>query len=440
MSQWGSESSSAQVTIKPRVIKNLYPHNSELLPTNNTNTGIAAPDYQLPNAPAGLKTGSKTSAGTGNCRSFLFVPADSNFWVYSFYAFVPAGVTGATLNADLCGFNGGDSTALTYNWDTPSSSSNLGGFLSNALGNCWSVEDVGNGYKRFSRPFKNNGASTLMILSFGSSVANDKTIISGHMLEQIADDGSSLLPSKYVKTGGVSPFTGQGKSGLGSVSEKRFTFSGVEVYSDSIWGAGNSFKLFSLLGMQFNRTSANVVGGTKLAADGFGGSPQTSVLTRFAANLSANDHSKSLVIFNGGRNDGIQTQAQIDALTVSLRAAINTLGHTNYLVMGVLAMYASTYTGLPGTQETNDVNVVMYNTVKLFNASWAAAFPGKFFDAHEYLVNSYDPLQAGDVAAYALDMRPPSLTGTASTDNLHPNDAENAVIMTGLVDFIKLNY
>jgi hypothetical protein len=37
-------------------------------------------------------------------------------------------------------------------------------------------------------------------------------------------------------------------------------------------------------------------------------------------------------------------------------------------------------------------------------------------------------------------MIPPSLTGTAATDNLHPGDTENQVIAAGIIDYIYSNY
>jgi hypothetical protein len=423
-------------TYNKYLVKNLYPGSSEVFLVGNANTTPAATtNITLPGSPpAGLQTGGQVGATSGQTQQNITIPADNSWYIYSFYAVkaTPATTGAQVIVGTTTGVFSISTAQMIYDWDAPLTAS-TGVFTtttSGTLGALWNVQDVGGGYKRFSFAYKNNGTGTIFIISFTSGVASNKSIISGHMLERVPDDGTSLLPSAYIPTNVIAPFYLQGKSGMRILRDKKFTFNQVAVVSDSIWGAGTNAKLAGLIQNAFIYSSTISHSAATTAV----------VLADKATNAGGINWSRALVIYNVGRNDDISSQAKRDAITAALKADITSLGHNNYLVCGVLPKYASTFSGLPGTEETPYTNATNYQNIRALNDTWAAIFQNKFVDLHRISVNSYDPLSTADVAAFALDMRPPSLTGAASADNLHPGDTETQVMAAGVIDYIYSNY
>ena len=428
---WVRSKSSSGSSVAQRTVKNLYPANSETFAVLNSNTVAAASTgVPLVNAPAGLKTGAQV--GTTSFTQYnLPIIADSFYWVYSFYARPVDGAVGAQVQVSTgTGINAVQQFQCIYDFDAPLTAS-TGVYppsLAATIGANWVVQDVGSGWKRFSAAYKNNGTGTLFVIQHTGSVAANKVIHAGFMLERIADDGSSLLPSVYSPTGQVAPFLNQGKSGLKIVREPRFTFNQVAVISDSIWGSGTNYKLATAVGSAIGLVSTIAHGGANTAV----------VLADKLANAGGINFSKALVIYNVGRNDDITTSASRQAIVSQLSNDIANLGHSNYLVCGILPKFVSS--AVPGTEETNAVNISLYNGIREVNNLMAVSFPGKFIDLHKVSVNSYDPTSAADIVSFGLDARPVSLVGAAAADNLHPADTENQVLAAAVIDFIYNNY
>ncbi|MCQ8116100.1 hypothetical protein [Methylomonas rosea] len=427
---------------KRRLRKNLYPINSETFIGSNSNTGNPIQNVAFPGHHWGIASGVQLSSGAANgfCQRNQTVIADSNFIVYSFFAHVPPGVTGAKVLVTNMGFNGGELASLSYDWDAPLSAS-TGIYGTNnvtTLGNRWTVQDMGGGVRRFSRPFLNDGTRTTFIYQLNSSVDGDKPIYSGFFAENVPNNGSALLPSPYVRSGNVAPYHGGGRANAGFVSAPSLPFSTVRCYTDSIFQSGTNAKLTVLLASMFGRTGNNTLGGTKLVTDGFGEGSQKAVLTRLredrvAAVGTINDFSKSLVVINGGFNEGPQNEAGRIAMTAALQAEIEALGHDNYVICGLLMKFNTA--AFPAKAENLSTNIDAYLAKKALNELWRQTFGWHFFDTHAASVNAYDPLSAADVAAYALDMRPPSLA-LSTGDGDHPGDEEAMVIAAALRDHI----
>ncbi|OAI11784.1 hypothetical protein A1507_19850 [Methylomonas koyamae] len=422
-----------------RVVKNLYPISSETFTGSVNNTGVPVNGVALTNAPFGVKTGVQLSSGAtaGFCQRNQTVVADDGFWVFSFVGFVPAGVTGAQAKITNTGFNGGDIASLTYDWDAPLTASVglPGQSVSATVASKWVVQDLGNGYKRFSYAFKNDGTKTVFAYRIDSSVAYDKTVYTAFMLER-KPVGASLLPSDYVPTNDLAPYPNGGTAFGGYTSKIELPFSHVRSYSDSILGAGTYSKIGGRLTGIFGRGSANVLGETWLYEDGHGQGSGKAVLTRFYEDKAAaaggiDDFSRALIVFNGGYNDGAPDAAKRQRMTDEIQRAIDALGTPYYIVIGVLMRFALT-SNSGASAENKTTNVAAYKAKKALNQLWREKFGAHFFDAHSASVNAYDPRLSTDVAAFSLDMRPPSLTNTGGTDDTHPNDAEAQVITAGL--------
>jgi hypothetical protein len=431
---WVRTTSSSSSITTQRTVKNLYPVSSEKFAIANADTTPAATsNVILPGSPpAGLQTGGQVGATSGGTQQNITIPADNSWYVYSFYAIkaTPSTTAAQIIVGTANGVFSVSTAQMIYDWDNPLTAS-TGVYppgITAANSGAWNVQDVGGGYKRFSYAYKNNGTGTLFIVSFTSGANANKSIISGHMLERVVDDGSSLLPSAYITTNVIAPFYLQGKAGLKILREKKFTFNQVAVVSDSIWGAGTNAKLSILIQNAFTQSSTISHAGANTAT----------VLADKATNAGAVNFSRALVIYNMGRNDDLSTSQSRESVVSQLTKDINALGHTNYLVCGVLPKFTSS--ALVGTEETITTNSSSYYNIRALNDLMSVSFPGKFVDLHRISVNSYDPLSTTDVSAFAIDMRPPSLTGAAAADNLHPGDTENQVLAAGVIDFIYNNY
>lgn len=409
-------------------VKNIYPISSEQLVRSQSNTGGALDNQPLPNAPFGIRSGSRTSAGAGFNQSNISIPVDNDWYIFSFIDYVGPGTTSAKTRLPSVGVFGVENIGFTYDFDNPLTASPevFNNSVVANLANVWRVQDLGGGYTRFSRAFKNNGTGGLFIIRFDSSIDFDKVIHSGFMLEKRPQDCESLLPSDYVPTNTVAPHLGMGIRGQNYLLNKKLPFKTSIGFSDSILGSGTNAKLAMLIPKIAGRGYVSTVGGTRLFETNASGTP---VLGRFYQDIA--NTSGALVIFCGGRNDvGSLTADYRSRMTDELKSAVSALGHDNYLVMGVLCRWAST--GAAGTEETALVNASTYNSIIALNRLWQDEFGLRFVDVQRALVDSYNPLSVADVNAFAIGMRPPSLTGTTAADNLHPVDAETQVMFAAI--------
>lgn len=89
---------------------------------------------------------------------------------------------------------------------------------------------------------------------------------------------------------------------------------------------------------------------------------------------------------------------------------VASLGHANYLVLGVINRndVANEYNTGPD-----------YTTITALNADLAALYGAHYVDVRAYLVSLYNPLNAQDVIDHGHDCPPTSL----SDDGLHLNNA-----------------
>lgn len=412
-------------------IRNLHYTNSERINTGNSNTtpavtfGNAVPPNFL-----GARTGSIVGT-SGNAQQNYIIPADTAYYVISFVAYVPAGTTGAQTHMAAGLVNSGENRMFTYDWDAPLSAS-AGVYAPSGFGASVSiqVDELGGGFRRFHATIKNAGQTTLYIQHAGTTATN-KCIYTAHQIVRIPDDGRSLRIDDYVPVGQSStPYTGAG-SGAGLVRTRNcLPFSKVAAYSDSIWGAATgTWRIFDSVLEYFGRAEIYA----------YGGNTTSQVCGYFDAANVGGYFNKYLVIFNCGRNDAgsFTTLAGRQAVFDRLNRSITALGHSNFKVCGVLARF--TATSAPGQEENLSVNTASYNGILAFNVMLAAAYGEKFIDFQTVSVNSYNPLDANDAAAFALGMRPPSIAPLTS-DGLHPLAGENMILGRSVIDSIRSEY
>lgn len=490
-----------------RIVKNLYPVSSEVAPTANGGSGTVTNGVALPVNPWGFKVGFTNTAFS---QHNITIPADNNYYVCSFFAYVAPAVTGAVVGTGNMGINGIDIANFSYNVDTPLSSTGAvfvnpaqSSAAGSALSRGYMVEKYPGGWYRFSRIHLNNGAGTVFVFRIDASAT---VVCTGMMFEQLPNDGSNVNVSPYTPTlvSEAPPFLLAGRSGVSLTADQVLPFQNICIYSDSIFGSGtfrpsqfaNNFGAFA---------KCNTVGGTKMFQDGFGTAPQTAILTRAELDRKLGLLDNALVVLCGGRNDDLSTLEKRQAIIAATKQFVGRLNSGNFLIFGIIRKYPTTNAGttatasisgrtitvtagaslqagrlitgtnvLPGTfmettvpagggtgtvtisqtvasttitQSTGveEINFLpnpsiypAYSWVNAMNALYAEAFPGRFYDPNVDLVNAYNPLLPGDVVAKAYDYRPPSITGgTASTDNLHPIEAENYIIVEGLTKYLK---
>lgn len=506
-SAWRRAISTQVIKPKQRIVKNSYPANNEQAPTANAGGGTATNNVVLPLNRWGFRSGfTQTAFSQSNISN---IPADTNYYIASFYVYVPPGTSGVNIAVTNMGLVGGDNASFSYNVDNPISSTGL--ILANpqqtsvagaSLSRNFVVEKYNDGWYRFSKAFKNNGQTVFVFRIDGHATA----ITTGLMLEMVPDDGSSIMASEYVPSnnGLTAPFINQGKLNQLVRLEKRFPFNKVMIFSDSLFGAG-TYKPAQIVNFFGGQGLVSTLGGTKTVLDGFGTAPQTSVITRLNQYLS--QLGNAFVVICGGRNDDLTTPALRQAIVTAVKSAVNSLGHNNYCFAapwlrfpttnggntftasisgttltltagsGVIAGRLITGVGVaPGTftlgstntvggtvqvtisqtvaavtmaqsTGTEEINFIPnpslspgYANIEAYIDLLKTTFPGRVYDPNIALVNSYNPLLAGDIIAKLYDYRPPSITGTAATDNLHPIDAENYIVVEDLVAFIRSMY
>jgi hypothetical protein len=412
-------------------IRNLHSTNSERINAGNSNTTPAVSyGNAVPPNPLGARTGSILGT-SGNAQQNYTIPADTAYYVISFMAYVPAGTTGAQTGMTAGLLSGGENRAFTYDWDAPLSAS-TGVYAPSGSGASASVQvdDLGGGFRRFHVTLKNNNQTTLYIQHVGTAATN-KCIYTAHQIVRVPDDGRSLRIDDYVPVGqSATPYTGAG-SGVGLVrTRNRLPFSKVAVYSDSIWGAAaGSWRIFDSVLEYFGRAEIY----------SYGGNTTAQVCGYFDAANIGGYFNKYLIIFNCGRNDAgaFTTQAGRQAVFDRLKQSIAALGHSNFKVCGVLARFAAT--SAVGQEENLSVNTAAYNGILAYNAMLAAAYGEKFIDFQQISVNTYNPWDTNDAAAFALGMRPPSVAPLTG-DGLHPGASENMILGRAVIDSIKAEY
>ncbi|EIQ00855.1 lysophospholipase L1-like esterase [Opitutaceae bacterium TAV1] len=154
---------------------------------------------------------------------------------------------------------------------------------------------------------------------------------------------------------------------------------------------------------------------------GIGGQNSTKIKTRM---LAATDlHGEFTVIWAGRNNYG-----NTEAVLADIADMVSALGHTNYLVLGII-------NGL-GEESTNKQGAAKLNKIKRLNAELAAIYGIRFLDIRTHLVNLYNPSNPDDASNFANDIPPSSLR----YDFLHLNSAgHEAVAKFIYTSYLNLN-
>ena len=170
----------------------------------------------------------------------------------------------------------------------------------------------------------------------------------------------------------------------------------IAVWANSMGTTGSSTPWPYWLAM---RTGRPVYNGS------IAGETSTQIKARFDA---ATDKRGYFTIFDVGRNDSDFTVTKSN-----IAAMIASLGHTRYLVIGVLCRQ-STPTG--NAQHTLDLAL---------NAELQALYGPRFYDPQAYLVGMWDPNVSQDVTDHSNDVFPSSLE--YANDSTHLNLAGHLV-------------
>lgn len=166
----------------------------------------------------------------------------------------------------------------------------------------------------------------------------------------------------------------------------------IAVWANSMGITGSSTPWPTWLGI---RTGRPVYNGS------VAGETSTQIKARFDAATSKWGY---FTIFDVARNDSSFTTTK-----ANLAAMIASLGHTRYLVIGVLCRQS---TPIGNAQHTADLAL---------NAELLALYGSRFYDPQSYLVGLWDPNVAQDVTDYSNDVFPSSLE--YSNDGTHLNSA-----------------
>lgn len=135
---------------------------------------------------------------------------------------------------------------------------------------------------------------------------------------------------------------------------------------------------------------------------GFGGETSTQIKDRLIAEPAA--YSRSIIIWVGRNNIANPATIKADIATM-----ISTVGHTRYLVVGVIN----------GTNEP--VGSLGYTQITSLNNDLKAIYGNKYVAIREFLVSNYNPSIPQDVIDHNNDTPPTSLH--ISGDPLHLNTA-----------------
>lgn len=237
------------------------------------------------------------------------------------------------------------------------------------------------------------GQSILTVENVTALTAVITTFLSPGSIATLSD-GSSYLFSATATTGGITPTTGGGQwilknPGAGFESSVSGVAERIACWGDSLTAGtgGNPFPEF--LGLLSRFPVYN------------GGAPgETSTQIR-ARMIADSDRQGNVAIIWAGRNnyaDPVTVKADIAAMVASL-------GHTRYLVLGILNA-----SGEP-------LGNAGYNTIVALNQDLAELYGSRFVDIRAHLVSLYNPDDAQDVIDYGNSVTPSSLR----YDNIHLN-------------------
>jgi len=140
---------------------------------------------------------------------------------------------------------------------------------------------------------------------------------------------------------------------------------------------------------------------------GVGGENSTQIKNRLVAETAA--YSKSVIIWVGRNNIGSPATIKADIATM-----ISTIGHTRYLVVGVV------------NSATEPINSANWTLITTLNNDLKALYGSKFVSIREQIVSKYNPSLPQDVIDHANDVPPESLRLPA--DPLHLNTAGQTVV------------
>ena len=132
---------------------------------------------------------------------------------------------------------------------------------------------------------------------------------------------------------------------------------------------------------------------------GIGGETSTQIKDRLV--LDTSNYSKSVIIWAGRNNYTSPTTVKADIATM-----ISTIGHTRYLVVGIIN----------GDYATEYVNQSGWTTINQLNSDLKTLYGNKFIDIRPYLVSLHDN-SAQDLIDFSRDIVPTSLR----SDQLHLN-------------------
>lgn len=159
--------------------------------------------------------------------------------------------------------------------------------------------------------------------------------------------------------------------------------------------------------------------GYPVTNNGVGGETSTQIRTRMIADVA--NYSKSVIIWAGRNNFSDPTTVKAD-----IAAMISALGHTRYLVLGIL----NSTNGYIGTTQYTDITSL--------NADLKTIYGSKYVPIREVIVNAYNPSLAQDVIDHANDVPPESLRITG--DALHLNSAGYSVVAAELYKRLGILY
>ncbi len=139
--------------------------------------------------------------------------------------------------------------------------------------------------------------------------------------------------------------------------------------------------------------------------------------TAIAANmLAATDKYSWPTIIWSGRNDitgSLSTDEPIILSNIaSMVAALQSVGNSRYLVMGII------------NRNNETVGTANHDEIVQINSDLAALYGANYWDVRAYLISQYNPANPQDVIDYGNDVTPTSLRA----EPLHPNAAGNLKI------------
>jgi len=171
----------------------------------------------------------------------------------------------------------------------------------------------------------------------------------------------------------------------------------------SIFGWGDS--LTNGFGTTNYPTQLTTLYGYSVTDKGVGGETSTQIKNRLVADVA--NYSKSVIIWAGRNNFTSPTTVKADIATM-----ISTIGHTRYLVVGIL------------NANTEPINSTAWTQINALNADLKVLYGNKYVAMREYIVSQYNPSIPQDVTDHNNDVTPTSLR----LDALHLNTAGYAKV------------